>query len=386
MRITRRFRTVATIGAIVLLAASACGRSDGKEPAQPAGHQGHEAGAIPAAAPLRAGERFVELSIARPYTPQAPAGATDEYRCFILDPGLRASAFLTGSQFLPQNADVVHHAILFQVPAEGVPEITRIDAESDGEGWRCFGDAGVDDAEWVGSWAPGANETLLDARVGHQVKAGGRIVIQIHYNTLALPKDGTASDRSGVRLRLSESPDLRPITTQRLVAPVELPCAADESGPLCDRAAAVEDVSKRFGPQAGSTVGRLAQRCAAGKPAAGSTQSCTYPVRGNVLVYASAGHMHLLGRKITVELNPGTPQARVLLDIPEYNFDDQSLRPLAAPVELRSGDTLTVTCTHDVALRKQLPQFKELPARYVVWGEGTSDEMCLGLLLTTPKA
>ena len=26
---------------------------------------------------------------------------------------------------------------------------------------------------------------------------------------------------------------------------------------------------------------------------------------------------------------------------------------------------------------------KQLPPRYVVWGEGTTDEMCLGLLLVT---
>jgi hypothetical protein len=39
-----------------------------------------------------------------------------------------------------------------------------------------------------------------------------------------------------------------------------------------------------------------------------------------------------------------------------------------------------VTCTHDANLRRQLPQLESLPPRYVVWGEGTSDEMCLGLL------
>ena len=31
-------------------------------------------------------------------------------------------------------------------------------------------------------------------------------------------------------------------------------------------------------------------------------------------------------------------------------------------------------------LRKQLPQLKKLPPRYVVWGDGTSDEMCTGIM------
>ena len=30
-----------------------------------------------------------------------------------------------------------------------------------------------------------------------------------------------------------------------------------------------------------------------------------------------------------------------------------------------------------------LPQLSKLPPRYVVWGDGTSDEMCLGLLTAT---
>ena len=99
------------------------------------------------------------------------------------------------------------------------------------------------------------------------------------------------------------------------------------------------------------------------------------------VIQAVAGHMHLLGRSIKVELNPGTPQAQVLLDNQNYNFDDQSARPTAAPVAVKPGDTYRVTCTHDANLRTQLPQLKPLKPRYVVWGEGTSDEMCLGIVV-----
>ena len=40
------------------------------------------------------------------------------------------------------------------------------------------------------------------------------------------------------------------------------------------------------------------------------------------------------------------------------------------------GDTVRVTCRHDASLRDGEP-------RYVVWGEGTTDEMCLGVLQVT---
>jgi Copper type II ascorbate-dependent monooxygenase, C-terminal domain len=121
--------------------------------------------------------------------------------------------------------------------------------------------------------------------------------------------------------------------------------------------------------------------CNRGVPVPGTTQQCDQSVRAEGEVFAVAGHMHLLGRSITVELNPGTPGARTLLDVPAYDFDNQNARPLAEPVPVSPGDVLRVTCTHDATLRRQLPELKPLPPRYVVWGDGTSDEMCLGIVI-----
>jgi hypothetical protein len=67
-----------------------------------------------------------------------------------------------------------------------------------------------------------------------------------------------------------------------------------------------------------------------------------------------------------------------------YNFDDQAIHPLATPLAVKPGDTMRVTCRHDAGLRKLLPQLRTLPPRYVVWGDGTSDEMCLGLVVFAP--
>ena len=66
-----------------------------------------------------------------------------------------------------------------------------------------------------------------------------------------------------------------------------------------------------------------------------------------------------------------------------YNFDDQSARPLTRPVAVKPGDTYRVTCTHDASLRARLPELRQLPPRYVVWGDGSSDEMCLGIVVWT---
>jgi len=70
-----------------------------------------------------------------------------------------------------------------------------------------------------------------------------------------------------------------------------------------------------------------------------------------------------------------------VLDVPVYNFHDQGARALPRPVRVKPGDSYRVTCTHDATLRRQLPELRPLPPRYVVWGDGSSDEMCLGIVI-----
>ncbi|WP_246656402.1 monooxygenase [Dactylosporangium vinaceum] len=371
------------IGAAVAGCGSSAGGSApaGAAPAVSDPHAGH--GSAPPPAPLRSGERFQNLGMPVAYTPKAPNGGTDEYRCFLVDPKLTKTAFLTGSQFVPQNAAIVHHAIFFRIAPEHADQARKLDADSPGEGWTCFGDSGVTGDAWVASWAPGADETLLAPNLGYPMPPGSLMVMQVHYNLLASGGSAAGSDQSSIRLRLNDdAAAMSPLQTGLLPAPIELPCTAGETGALCDRAAAVADVGKRFGAEIGGREDQLVKLCNQGAPpAAGVTQHCDHKVPKDATVYAVAGHMHLLGRSIKIELNPGTAGARTLLDVPNYNFDDQAIHPLDTPAAVHAGDTLRVTCTHDAGLRGMLPQLKGTAPRYVVWGDGTSDEMCLGLVV-----
>jgi hypothetical protein len=371
----------------VLLVVAACGTAT--PAAAPAGDGGHAHGGPPAvAAPLRDGERFEKVGLAKPYRPVPPEGGTDEYRCFLIDPKLTESAYLTGSQFLPQNYEIVHHGIFSQIPASAVDEARQKDAASDGEGWQCFGDSGLDEATYIGAWAPGHDETLIGDSTGYRLEPGSRIVLQVHYNLLATNGKPGATDQSAIRLRLMPATaKVTPLVGFLLPGPIELPCTAQESGALCDRDAAIDDLVKRTGAEAREEVDGLNKLCNQGNaPVAGDTQHCDHHVPQPALLYAIAPHMHLLGRSISVELNPGTPNAKTLLSQPGYNFDDQSEQVLPQPVQLNPGDTIRVTCTHDASLRSKLPQLKNLKPRYVVWGDGTSDEMCLAILTVSPKA
>jgi hypothetical protein len=167
-----------------------------------------------------------------------------------------------------------------------------------------------------------------------------------------------------------------------LPAPVELPCRpSHDQGPLCDRSASVADAQARFGSDVGLAANYLHFLC--GKVKQGPVQSCDQTMKSPATIRAAAGHMHLLGRSIKIQVNPGTPQARTVLDLPVWDFDNQGAKPLKKPVHLAAGDTVRVTCRHDQSLRDRLPAFKGTQEKYVVWGEGTTDEMCLGLLLVT---
>ena len=59
--------------------------------------------------PLRDGEQRMTLTMPESYTPSAPYGTgTDDYRCFLLDPQVDQDVWLTGSNVLPGNPNVVH--------------------------------------------------------------------------------------------------------------------------------------------------------------------------------------------------------------------------------------------------------------------------------------
>ena len=90
--------------------------------------------------------------------------------------------------------------------------------------------------------------------------------------------------------------------------------------------------------------------------------------------------MHLLGVGMKVTLNPGTPQAKVLLNDTKYDFDYQRYFNMPQPVTVEAGDSIQVTCTYNPRLRQELPQLRKLPPRYVTWGDGSSDEMCLAII------
>jgi hypothetical protein len=209
--------------------------------------------------------------------------------------------------------------------------------------------------------------------------------MQVHYNLL----NGRAADRSRALLTVAPaSSGLKPVQTMLLPAPVELACEKAERGRLCNRAQALGDLARKYGPQAAFVPSGLLLLCGRGAAnvSPSPVSSCDRSIATPTTILAVAGHMHLLGASIRLELNPGTTERRVLLDIPRWDFHWQNAYTLAEPIHTRPGDVVRVTCRYDVGKRRQaVHEDSGIPRtpRYVLWGEGTTDEMCLGILQVT---
>jgi mono/diheme cytochrome c family protein len=344
---------------------------------------------------VRAGETLLDLRMPTAYRPSAAKGVTDDYRCFMLNPKQTGDMSVTSARIVPGQPKVVHHVILFRVAPAQIAEAKHLDAAASGPGWSCFGGTGLpaadsvgsfvdslNDANWVAAWAPGWGGNRLPEGTGVPLATGSQIVMQVHYNLL----NGRSPDRSRALLTVAPaSAGLTPLKTMLLPGPVELACAKGEAGRLCDRNEALFELVRKYGSDAAFTAAGLLILCRgnAANPKPSAVSTCDRRISTSTTIHVAAGHMHLLGAAVRIELNPGTSRARVLLDIPGWDFHWQNAYTLARSVKAEAGDVVRVTCRHDVHKRMHGAHGVPKTPRYILWGEGTTDEMCLGILQVT---
>jgi Copper type II ascorbate-dependent monooxygenase, C-terminal domain len=328
----------------------------------------------------------ITLDQAVAYTPKAPAGATDDYHCTLLNPHVTSNSYIVSSQFFPGSPED-HHAILFLVP----PSLATT-AEADntaGNGWSCFGESpipgtGLDqisNTPWLSAWAPGHGEDDLPKGTGIYLPAGSLIVVQVHYNLLV----GDSPVKNSMVLHtVPASTPLLPLKLSLMPAPPDIPCPTGVTGPLCTRSASLANLGQRFGQSAVDFVNTIEAVCGRNpaNPPVGDSTSCDWPVGQSGYIVRAQAHMHLLGAGFKMVIDPGTPQAKTVLDVPDYNFHYQRAYNIK-PIRVTAGDTVQVTCTYDPSLGQELPALRKLPPHFVTWGDGSSDEMCLGLMWTS---
>jgi hypothetical protein len=319
------------------------------------------------------------------YLPHASVGL-DDYHCMLLDPRLDRGHMVAAAHVLPGRPDIVHHVILYEVWGAAVAQARALNRDSGGRGWTCFGgpdvgDDSIDHGRWLGAWVPGKTNDAFPAGTGMSFPRGAAIVMQVHYNLIHRPRP----DRTRVVLDFAPAGKrLIPLETKLYLAPVEIPCPAGIRGPLCSRSAAIAALGRRYGASAATTPDVLLRHCGKALPAAvGLTTSCDRPLDGPVTIYSVFGHMHLRGVDIRIQLDVHGHWI-TLLHIPHWSFHWQDFYTLHRPIHAPAGSIVRVSCRFDNSpLKQPVIHGKLLAPRYVVWGEGTTDEMCLGVLQTS---
>ena len=135
---------------------------------------------------------------------------------------------------------------------------------------------------------------------------------------------------------------------------------------------------QRFG-SAGNTNNLLHLLCGTELKAVAHHRPAPATINKPMTILGAAGHMHLLGRQLKIEANPGTAGREDAPRHPDLGLR-QPGRQADRPGPPRRGRQGRVTCKHVQWLRDVLPAFEGPSRKYVVWAEGTTDEMCLGML------
>ncbi len=283
----------------------------------------------PYVAPPGLPDKSVTLDMGASFTPDKTL--TDEYRCFIVDPGLTKDQYLTGYDIKPGDKREVHHVIMFALDTDAADQAAAdLDAADPEDGYLCFGGPGVTASRFVVGWAPGSGASHYPAGTGVKLTAGHKMVMQVHYNMA----NGTFPDRTTADLAL------------------------------------VDSVAKE------ATITRVAAKnilLPPGQMSAPATGQLKIPATaGDLTIWGSAPHMHTRGKTLEVTLDSGGATS-CISKVQDWNFHWQGFATYAKPIAMKGGDTLTINCGYDTTMETTT----------IHQGESTSDEMCINFLYVT---
>jgi hypothetical protein len=288
----------------------------------------------------------VSVRVPEPYVPQR---MPDDYRCFIVDWPETQTSYVTGVRATPGNYSVVHHVITYAIEPDKVEAYQALDDAEPGPGYTCYGGPGASENDWsagrwIGAWAPGGEGYDFPGGTGLRMEPGSKVVVQVHYNSLA--GDGQP-DQTTVEYRIdreveTEAHMLLWANPDWLFGEMPIPAGAQSTvhSFAYDPTAVMRALTTAVGPNT------------------------------PFLIHNVAHHMHTRGVRALQKVVRADGSEDCLVDMPNYDFDWQSGYRFAEPIVFNPGDKLHVECEWDNTGTDV----------DVNWGEGTDDEMCLAVL------
>jgi peroxiredoxin/mono/diheme cytochrome c family protein len=244
-----------------------------------------------------------------------PAEGTLPIQHFRMKSGLKEDIWIQAAEARPSDRAVVHHIFVYM---ETYPE---------GHPWT------HKKKVVLAAYTPGDVPSIFPPGVAKKIPAGADLVFEIHYTPLGKVRH----DRTSVGVILSKQPSAHLAITRG-----------------------------------------LPQRNLAIPPGASDhVEFADWKIRNDVRLLSFMPHMHLRGKSFTYTAQYPDGRSEILLSVPHYDFNWQSVYRFAEPKRLPKGTTILCEAHYDnSAANLANPD----PTSTVKWGEQTWDEMLIGYL------
>ena len=306
----------------------------------------------------------LKLKLPQAYTPTV---RPDDHRCFAIEWPLDEFAYVTNVDVIPDQLEEAHHVIVSIAEPEDADAYYAAGGQDGRPGWYCLGAGGVPGAplpRQIGAWVPGAGREPTPTGTGTGVKPGSVMVVQMHYNTLVAEP---TPDQSTILVATTDKVE-RPargflITDPKWLAAGGMPIPAGDPDVYHEITMPGFVLALIFGEEAGVGPG------------------------DSWALHQGFVHMHKLGKsgRTTLVRENGTEQ--VILDVRDWDFNWQGTYNFERELLVGPGDSIRLECVFDNSQENQdFVDGVQQTTKYVEWGDGSGDEMCLmSILMTQPR-
>ncbi len=252
---------------------------------------------------------------------QVPATGVIDYVYPALPTGLTRDTWVRRVVVLPSSEAVTHHVLAFLEPFDDRRP------------------AGLTADDWVGVYSPGVDLStggIADSSRGDAallLPARSTVYLQVHYTTVGKPVSNTI--RVGIYYHKG-TPAYR-IRTMGIPSDVRIPPGA------------------------------------ADHPA-----SASHTLKEDMVLYGLYPHMHYRGSRAKYTLDTPGKSSEVLLSVPRYRFNWQTIYYLSEPRRIPAGATVRFTGAFDNSRDNPL---NPDPTKTVTFGNQSWDEMFIGYLV-----
>ncbi len=266
--------------------------------------------------------------VVKPDTPfMLPSQQTDAFRIFAIKVPITKRTFVTGIEFHPGNARVVHHA---NIRIDRTDSTRKLDAADPLPGYDGLmpRTAEYPDGHFLG-WTPGQVAPLVQPELAWTLEPGSDLVVQLHMQ----PSGAVEEVLPQIGFYFSDRP-----------------------------------------PERTPTILRLGSQGIDIKPGeANYVIRDSYELPVDVALLAVQPHAHYRAREIrgVAQFPDGT--SRLVMHITDWDFRWQHVYRHQSPIALPKGTRLSMEYSYDNSAEN--PRNPELPPARVYWGQRSRDEM-----------